>query len=164
MLTTQFVSAQTNTDTITTIFSKRGTISGDTVFFDLPGQGDNLKRYFNKSLRIPVNAEDDPIFGYIDLYFTIDKAGYITQAWYDQNKDPEAAAGVLRYLRRFPVLRPTVIGKKTVITKMLVKIAIIGGQSENADALKISAEAKADFALVSFINYKKKEEITRATE
>jgi hypothetical protein len=120
------------TRTISASFSKNGTISGDTTFFDY-GQGGALKRFFNRNLRIPfAEGTPDLQFGSCNLYFIVDTAGKVTKAWCDSVTNKFVEKEVLRVAGKLATLNPTTIKGKPVFTKVMATVIMEHG-NENEE-------------------------------
>ena len=136
-----------NNDTISTIYSKVGTISKDTNFLDFPTGVMNLTRYFNRNMRGPY-LNDSAILGSCNLYLIVDKAGYVTQAWYDQTMNNDIGATQLERFKLYPRFKPTYIGKEPVITKVMIRVVVI--YNEAISDRYNQSDYKADIILVSY--------------
>jgi len=125
-----------------------GTIRGDTSFLSSTDKRE-FERFFYKNVRIPM-VNDSDITGTCNLYFIVDKTGTITQAWYDQKMNNEIGATALYPLKKIPPrLKPTMIGKEPVITKMMISLAIITNDENEANERYIE-KAKADLIFISY--------------
>ena len=128
LLLTIHVAAQSarKTRTITTSFSKNGTISGDTTFFNYNnynGQNDGLRRFFNRNLRVPLSAGTDEMeLGSCNLYFIVDTAGKVTRTWCDSVTNKAVEKEVLRVAGKLATMIPTKIKGKPVFTKVMTTV------------------------------------------
>lgn len=116
-----------NTRTITTSFSKNGTISGDTTFFNYNnndnGRNDGLMRFFNRNLRVPlVEGTGEMELGSCNLYFIVDTAGKITKTWCDSVTNKAVEKEVLRVAGKLATMMPTTIKGKPVFTKVMTTV------------------------------------------
>lgn len=135
------------TDTISTIYSNIGSISGDTTFFSYTGTKRDLERYFYKNLFVP-EPYDKPITGSCNIYLVIDKSGYITQAWYVQHMNNEVGATALMHFKQYPRLKPTYIGNMPVITKVRISICVM--TDDEFEAAQKNGKINADFLVISY--------------
>lgn len=131
LLLTMHATAQSarKTRTITTSFSRNGTISGDTTFFKLDdqnyGQDRALTRFFNRNLRMPFSKGDwdwEMELGTCNLYLIIDKDGKVTKTWCDSVTNKEVEKEVLRVAGKLPSLKPTTIKGRPVVTKVMATV------------------------------------------
>jgi hypothetical protein len=117
-------------DTLTATLSDCGVHTGDTSYFEkYPVQMSRpeLIRFFNKTLHIPTHNDlndDNYITGKCKVYFIIDKAGRVTQAWYDKSSVIEIALEVIRVINKIPVISPSIIKGQPVITKVEVNAEV----------------------------------------
>lgn len=120
--TTAFISA----DTLLTTFYLTDAVAGDTVYF---GMGDlrtgELIQYFSKNLRAP-QFGDSVVKGMAKVYFIIDKSGRVTQAWYDKDSNIDIGQETIRVVNKLPKVRPTSIKGEAVITRVLLKVLVLG--------------------------------------
>lgn len=112
--------------TITTLFAKNGSISGDTTFFNFNNYNnspDGLRRYFNRNLRVPmVVGTDEMELGACNLYFIVDTAGRVTKTWCDSVTNKAVEKEVLRVAGKLPAMRPTMIKGKPVFTQVMTTV------------------------------------------
>jgi hypothetical protein len=121
------------TRTITTSFSRNGTISGDTTFFTYDGQTMGqygaLTRFFNRNLRVPMAADGSGMeLGNCNLHFIVDTAGKVTKAWCDSVTNEAVAKEVLRVAGKLAAMKPTTIKGKPVFTKVMATIIMTYGK------------------------------------
>lgn len=148
LLLTMHAGAQSarKTRTITTLFSKNGTISGDTTFFkydNYNGQPDQLRRFFNRNLRVPlIEGTDEMELGSCNLYFIVDTAGKITKTWCDSVTSKVVEKEVLRVAGKLATMKPTMIKGKPVFTKVVTTVLMEHANEKesygNADILVIA--------------------------
>jgi hypothetical protein len=128
------------TRTITTSFSKNGTISGDTTFFKYDDKDGALQRFFNRNLRIPTSGDYREMeFGTCNLYFIIDREGKVTKTWCDSVTNEEVEKEVLRVAGKLPSLKPTTIKGKPVITKVMTTV-VMAHSNDKDDYTGIQAD------------------------
>jgi|GEM_PF-5367814 len=117
------------THTVTTSFSKNGTISGDTTFFnyyDQRAQDGALRRFFNRNLRVPtIEGTDEMEFGTCNLYFIVDTAGRVTKTWCDSVTNNAVEKEVLRVAGKLAPMIPTKVKGKPVFTQVMAKVIMV---------------------------------------
>ncbi|MFL5746407.1 MAG: hypothetical protein ACJ751_17150 [Niastella sp.] len=135
LLLTMHAGAQSarKTRTITTSFSKNGTISGDTTFFKYDGQSIGqfgaLTRFFNRNLRVPMAADGSGMeLGTCNLFLIVDTAGKVTKTWCDSVTNTAVEKEVLRVAGKLATMKPTTIKGKPVFTKVMASIIMAYGK------------------------------------
>lgn len=156
LLLTMHAGAQSarKTRTITTSFSRNGTISGDTTFFKYDGQTlgqyGALTRFFNRNLRVPI-AEDGVELGTCNLFMIVDTAGKVTKAWCDSVTNTAVEKEVLRVTGQLARMKPTTIKGKPVFTKIMASVIMTYGKDNEAYTGR-----QADIVVIYYgTNYKK---------
>ena len=135
LLLTMHAGAQSarKTRTITTLFKKYGTTSGDTTFFNYKIENGDLLRFFNRNLRIPFTEDGSGIeLGSCNLYFIVDTAGKVTKTWCDSVTNKAVEKEVLRVAGKLALMKPTTIKGKPVFTKVMATVILAHG-NENEE-------------------------------
>lgn len=159
LLLTMHATAQSarKTRTITTSFSRNGTISGDTTFFNYSnnkeynGQYNALTRYFNRNLRIKFTEYDEMELGSCNLYFIVDTAGRVTKTWCDSVTNKEVEKEVLRVAGKLATMNPTTIKGKPVFTKVMATVVMAYGKFDEPYTGR-----KADIVVIGYDSQHKK--------
>lgn len=112
-----------NSDTIKVRFSMCGTTREDTVVFDDPLKKDGLRRYFQRNLRC--SFDEDSGVSSCKLYFIVDKEGHTTAAWCEAGANPELVKEVTRVAKKLPVMLPSYVKGKPVVTRVETRITYV---------------------------------------
>jgi hypothetical protein len=120
------------TRTITTTFSKRGTVSGDTTFFNNNSDNVDLLRFFNRNLRVAITPEQEMELGSCNLYFIVDTAGKVTKTWCDSVTNTAVEKEVLRVAGKLPTMKATTIRGKPVFTQVMATVIMAYGKDNEA--------------------------------
>jgi hypothetical protein len=145
-----YAQSDRKTPVITTSFSKYGTVSGDTTFFNNNSQssqsGNLLLRYFNRNLRIPFKKEAwEMEIGSCNLFFMIDTAGNVTKCWCDSVTNKAVENEVLRVAGKMTPFKPTTIKGKPVETKVMARVFMV-----HANENESYGHLKADILVVGY--------------
>lgn len=129
--------------------SNYGTVSGDTAYFQIPGEksSNNLARFFNKNLRMPQsNGPDGLETGSCTLHFVLDTTGTIVHSWCEQISNEMIAKEVLRVAQKLGKMTPSSIGGRSVRTEieMSFKFYVEGG------TIPVSTQTRADIVVVGY--------------
>lgn len=103
---------------------KSGTYTNVEVYPSFPGGSKGLQSYFDKNLQYPADASNDGVEGTVNILFTVDETGKLSNAHVSGNKlgyglDEEA----LRVVNSMPAWNPGKLKGKNVKTKFTLPVS-----------------------------------------